>query len=712
MKRAIPNQILTHIQQNYESLNNLSLLQCIRESLIMVVPTMMIGAFALVFRSFPYMPYQTFIHAFAGGALYSLFDFLYTATFGVLSIYMTVALSMAYNTRCNKHNGGLSYGPVLTSLLCFFLLSGLFTDPAIDRSVLGMYGIFTALVGALCSCSLYFWFQTHLNVRIRFYTFGADENFHTMFRNLFPMILTTLACILFHLTLKLFFHVDSFQTLYVSLLNGLFQHLGCNLKSAILLEMIIHGLWFFGIHGSNVMEIASQTTFEPPLTHNMELVAQGLPPTEIFNQTFFNVFVLIGGCGTSLALIFAILLFSKKNSIRSLAGIALFPGLFNVNELMLFGLPIAFNPVFLIPFFLTPLINLCISSFAMYAGLVPLVSRQVEWTTPILFGGYYATGSIAGSILQLVNLIIGIAIYRPFVLLQDKEQQRNSQQKMSQLVTILEESEQTRIPVQLLDIKGLSGMVAKVIADELRQMLRKGTPLVYYQPQYDQSGHCIGAESLFRWKHPVYGMLYPPLVLKLAEEDGTLLHLEEIIFETVIRDMDRLRSLFGEKTKISINVTGSTIQLDAYEQFLLTMHDTYPQYTDNICIEITEQAAFQIDEAFLRRLKRIASLGYRLAIDDFSMGNTSIKYLQSSSFSLIKLDGTLSRNILSNPNSQGIVASIADMSKNFHISLLAEYVENEAQQKKLEELGCYLYQGYLYSPALSLETLEAQLTKG
>ena len=94
------------------------------------------------------------------------------------------------------------------------------------------------------------------------------------------------------------------------------------------------------------------------------------------------------------------------------------------------------------------------------------------------------------------------------------------------------------------------------------------------------------------------------------------------------------------------------------------------------------------------------------------MGNTSIKYLQSSSFSLIKLDGTLSRNILSNPNSQGIVASIADMSKNFHISLLAEYVENEAQQKKLEELGCYLYQGYLYSPALSLETLEAQLTKG
>lgn len=710
MKRAIPNQILTQIQRSYEYLNNIALLQCIRESLIMIVPTMMIGAFALVFRSFPYTPYQTFIHSFAGGTLYSLFDFFYTATFGVLSAYMTVGISMAYTNR-TKHNGGLYYGPVLTSLFCFFLLSGLFTDPAIDISVLGMNGVFTALVSSLCSSALYSWFQTHLNVRIRFYTFGADENFHTMFRHLFPTILTSLVCILFNLILKLLFHVDSFQTLYVSLLNGLFQRFGCNLQSSMLLETIIHGLWFFGIHGSNVMEIACQTTFEPPLAHNMALVAQGLPPTEIFNQTFFNVFVLIGGCGTSLALILAILLFSKKSSTRSLAGIALFPGLFNVNELMLFGLPIAFNPIFLIPFFLTPLTCLCVSSFATYIGLVPMVSQKVEWTTPILFGGYYATGSISGSILQLVNLIIGIAIYRPFVLLQDRAQQRNSQQKMHQLVEILEESEQTRIPVQLLDIKGLSGMVAKVIADELRQMLRKGLPSVYYQPQYDHNGHCIGAESLFRWKHPVYGNLYPPLVLKLAEEDGTLLQLEENIFESVIHDMDRLRALLGEKAKISINVTGSTIQLDAYEKFLQNMHDTYPQYTENICIEVTEQAAFQIDEAFLRRLNRISSLGYRLAIDDFSMGNTSIKYLQSSSFSLIKLDGSLSRNILYNTNSQGIVASIADMSKNFHISLLAEYVENEAQRKKLEELGCYLYQGYLYSPAISLENLEKQMGK-
>lgn len=707
MKQSIQYRALTLLQRLNQFFNNFSLFQCIRESFMMIVPIIMLGAFALVFRSFPIQAYQDFITTYCGGILYTMFDFIYNATFGALAIHMTVGISLAY-VNLKKNYGAAYYGPVLTSLFCYFILSGLFFDENLDTSLLGVSGLFTAIVASLCSTSLYNWFQKRVRVSTHFHTVGADETFHNMFLHLFPTIMTTISCVIFHLVLSCAFHTTSFQSLYVSTLSHIFENLGYHLKSAIIYELAVHTLWFFGMHGGNIMETATQN-FHLSLQHNIELVQQGLPATDIFSKSFFDTFLLMGGCGTTLCLILAILIFSKKNSSRRLAIIAFFPNIFNINELMLFGLPIVLNPIFFLPFFLTPITCLLTSTLATSLGLVPIVTHQTEWTTPVLLSGYLATGSIAGSILQLVNIVIGIFIYRPFVLLQDREQQRNSQEKMKEVVSYIQKSEQSRIPLHLLSMKGSPGMISKLIADDLTQLMKSDRPTLYYQPQYDQHGHCIGTEALFRWKHPVYGMLYPPLVIQIAEEDGTLLELEESIFLSVIHDMDRLIALLGPDTKISINVTGTTIQRDEYEQFLANITQKYPEYIPNIWIEITEQAALLIDDTFLKRLQRITSMGYHLAIDDFSMGNTSIKYLQSSNFSMLKLDGSLSRDILANPNSQDIVASITNLSRHFDIKVLAEYVETEEQRQKLESLGCNLYQGYLYSPAISLDALEKKM---
>lgn len=707
MKQSIQYRALTLLQRSSQVLNNSPLLQCIRESFMMIVPIIMLGAFALVFRSFPIEAYQTFITTFNDGIFYSIFDFIYQATFGALSIHMTVGISLAY-VNLQKNYGAAYYGPVLTSLFCYFILSGLFFDETLDTSLLGVSGLFTAIVASLCSTSLYHWFQKRLRISTHFHTVGADETFHNMFLHLFPTMLTTVSCVIFHLILTFTFHTTSFQALYFSTLSHLFGNLGAHLKSVIIYELAVHTFWFFGIHGGNVMHMA-HTNFTQALDQNIALIEQGLAPTEIFSKSFLDTFILMGGCGTTLCLILAILLFSKKNSSRRLAWIAFFPNIFNINELMLFGLPIVFNPIFFLPFFLVPLTCLFTSTVSTSLGLVPIVTHQTEWTTPVLLSGYLATGSIAGSILQLVNIVLGIFIYRPFVMLQDREQQRNSQEKMKEVVSYIQKSEQSRIPLHLLSMKGTPGMIAKLVADDLSQLMKTDQPTLFYQPQYDQNGHCIGAEALFRWKHPVYGMLYPPLVIQVAEEDGTLLQLEEDIFLSVIRDMDRLTALLGRDTKISINVTGTTIQRDEYEKFLLDATKKYPAYIHNIWLEITEQAALLIDECFIERLSRITAMGYRLAIDDFSMGNTSIRYLQSSNFSMLKLDGSLSRDVLENSNSQDIVASITDLSRHFHIEVLAEYVETEEQRQKLESLGCNLYQGYLYSPAISLDALEKKM---
>ncbi len=388
---------------------------------------------------------------------------------------------------------------------------------------------------------------------------------------------------------------------------------------------------------------------------------------------------------------------------RKLARFAAVPSLFNINELLLFGVPIVYNPIMLIPFFLTPIVNLLISTAAMKLGLVPVVAQPVEWTTPIFLGGYYATGSIAGSILQGVNLCVGVMIYRPFVRLMHRENARNSRARIGKLVELLQESEDTRVPVKLLEQEGDAGVVAKMLCDDLEGEVKSGRPCMYFQPQYNNENQCIGAEALLRWNHPVYGMVYPPLVIKLLEETELLTKAEMVILETVLKEMDRIKETYQDGVKISVNVTGVTVQMDEYEDFLRKMAERYPEHTSNIMIEITEQASLQIDEAFVARLTRVKEMGYRLAIDDFGMGNTSVKYLRSNVFDMIKLDGSLIQDIESNERSQGIVRNMVNMAQEFRIDILAEFVETREQQELLEELDCHLYQGYLYSPAVPLE---------
>ncbi len=675
----------------------------IRESFVMLVPIIMIGAFALVLQSLPIPGYTELIQNAAGGVFYDLTSMLKQATTDALAVYTAVSVSLCYSNRV-KNAGGYYFGPVFSSVCVFLILCGVFAEGG-STTVLGVNGIFTAIVSGVGASALFHWFKERIHFHRLFFTEGADDIFHNAIQHFFPMFFTILSFAAANLLLTVLCGENSFQAVYISLLARMFQWLGNNLLSLSLYVLAVHVLWMFGIHGSNVLETVSGGTFSEAVDINTALIEQGLPPTELFNRDLINVFVLMGGCGSTICLLLAILFFSRKRSTRNLAVVAAFPGIFNVNELLVFGLPIAFNPIYAIPFFLTPLVFLLTSTAAMQLGLVPIAAYHVEWTTPILLSGYFATRSAAGALLQLLNLVIGIFIYRPFVRIMDTRTEQNGKERLQELVEILQESERSRVPVHLLSMKNELGLAAKTLAQDLESQFEKELPTLYYQPQFDEQKQCIGAEALLRWKHPRYGMIYPPLVIKLAEETDRLLPFEEAVFRSVIRDMDELMDALGEEIKISINVTGTTIQQEAYENFLREMADTYPQYVPRILLEITEQAALTIDQRLIERLTRIRNMGYRLGIDDFSMGSTSIKYLQTNVFSLIKLDGGLSRDIMDNSRSKGIVASVADLSKQFGIQMLAEYVETEEQRAMLEELGCGCYQGYLYSSAVELKQL-------
>lgn len=687
-------------------MNDIRVFRCIKESLIMIVPVIMIGAFALLFKSFPFTGYQEFIKSFAGGILYTIFSYMYQATYGMMSVYMVASVAMCYASS-EKNSGGYFFGPVTVSLCAFWILSGVCIDGKADFDVLGVNGIFTAMVSSVSASMLFCYIQRKFQIGNKLYARGADDIFNNMMKYLVPIIIVVLIFCILDVIICELFGISSFQEMYVLLIQKLFADMGCNLWSALFYILIEHILWFFGIHGANVLNVVDDMMFEAAALKNQELIAMGQMPSEIYTKTFFNTFVLMGGCGTTICLLLAILFLGwKRKKNRTLTKLALVPTLFNINEIVVFGLPIVFNPVLLIPFFLAPMVSLIISAAATKYGFVPIVINDIEWTTPILISGYKATGSLNGVWLQLVNLAVGTLIYCPFVRMMDQENEIVGRKNLNELEKALQLSEETRKPITVLNAKDGTGVVARLLADELEDQIGNQLPTIFYQPQYNEHGECIGAEALLRWQHPVYGLIYPPLIMKIAEELGMLVELEKDIFRAVVCDMDRLKCILGNDIKISVNVTGGTIQQDEYERFLGSMAEQYPQYHDNILIELTEQESLKIDDEFIARLTRIKNLGYKLGIDDFSMGNTSIKYLQTNVFSLIKLDGALSLDVLENARSQGIVAMIAKLSKEFDIQVLAEYVETEEQRKILEEIGCCMYQGHLYSPAINIDELQ------
>lgn len=686
----------------YVNMNQSRLLKAIRESMLMIVPVIMVGAAALVLRSFPIKPYLFFIQNFAGGIIDEFFALIYNATFGILAIYMVISLSVSYLSTVKQMEGNF-LGAVFSSLLAFGISCGLFSENADIGTALGVKGLFTAIVCSLVATSIYYRVQKKRLFNVRFYTEGSDDIYHNMIRHILPILSVGCLVSLINLILCLIFGVGSFQELYIYAVEALFGGMERSFGSAILYVFTVHFLWFFGVHGGNVLDTVGSNVFEPCLEINAGVLAAGNVPTEIFSKSFFDIFVLMGGCGSTLCLLVAILLFEKNRSMRRLAKFAAVPGFFNMNELLLFGVPIVYNPIMMIPFFLTPLASLVISAVAMKLGLVPVVYRTVEWTTPILLGGYFATGSVSGAILQAVNLTVGVLIYRPFIRIMERQNEKDSMEKLKKLMNILQESEKTRVPVELLELRGDAGAVAKVLSEDLELKLKKKEPDMFYQPQYNYDGHCIGAEALLRWQHPIYGRIYPPLIIQLMEEINVLTEAEEIILETVLKDMDDIKAIYGDDTKISVNVTGITIQTDEYEEFLYRMAVNYPNHIKNLMLEVTEQASLEIDDNFINRLTRIKEKGFRLAIDDFSMGNTSVKYLQSNVFDMIKLDGSLTSNIDQNKRSRSIVRSLANMAKEFDIDILAEFVETTQQKEYLKKLGCDLYQGYLYSPAVPLD---------
>ncbi len=695
----------------FNKISEIRLFQCIKSGLIMVIPIILIGSFALVLKSFPIDAYQHFIAGFAGGFLRDLFTIIINATTGLFSIFLCCAVSASYNrVFTNPGSKSANYGAVITSLVCFFIFSGVGSYKFSVESF-GVRGTFTAIFCALFASFLYHRIQSKSKGNLLIYSNGADGHFKSAINILIPCSVIVLLFALIMILLRAIFDISSFNELILVAFDKGFSSASRTLPSAIMFMLFTHILWFFGIHGANVLQDISDQVFVPGQEINEALVKYGFEPTEVFSKTFFDSFALMGGCGATICLLLALLFFSKRKSNRYLAGFSIIPAIFNINEPIVFGLPICFNPTLFIPFILTPIVFTLTTFIATTIGWVPHVTNPVEWTTPIFLSGYIATGSVAGTILQAVNLVIGFLIYLPFVRIFDRQKVKNAHIQMETLVMSLKRAEETNENISLLDQSTYLGVVARSLSEELRAMIRKHQFQIYYQPQFNAHGECIGAEALLRWEHPLYGFIYPPLIIQLAKEIDILEDLECLIIQKVADDLHYILDTMGDDFRISVNFTPLATQSDKFNALLNGLVIQGSIIPKNICIEVTEQIAISFNQATLEHFTWWKEAGFMLAIDDFTMGSTSIKYLQRNLFDQVKLDGAIVKDMLTNTRSEKIIASITSLSTELGFEVVAEYVENEDQKEMLIKLGCDFYQGWLYSPAVPLLKLKESADK-
>lgn len=663
-------------------------MKAVRSALIITMPILMIGSIALMFQSLPIPAYQKFITEFYNGVIYDFFKIVNSACFGFFSVYIVINVSITYLSEYTSSIEDYLTTPAI-ALAGFLIIVNVGTD-RFDIKDLSVNGTFVALIASIVISAVV---RKIKNVGRDLVKIGASGGilYQKAIKTIIPSAIVLAGCAVVSLAFRIIFRVDGIPELLEVIMNRIFGLVNNDYIKSMIYMFTVQILWSLGIHGGNIMENAVQANF---------IAIDG---SHIFSKTFYDAFVNIGGCGATLCVVIAIFLCSRHVTSRNVAKGAVFPVLFNINELITFGYPIIFNPIMAIPFILVPFVSLSISYAATAMGLVPHVIQAVEWTTPVFLSGYVATGSMAGSILQLICIVIGVLIYIPFIKRNEELIDRRFMENVEHLTEIMKKGESENAIPNLTSRGDIYGTTAKTMINELEQALRLKELFMMYQPQIDNDGRCIGAEALIRWNMGSVGYIYPPLIIELAKEGGLLAQLEEFIFDSACRTASRASGYLGDHVKISINITANSLNRPTLVQEIANAARHHNIDTHCIWVEITENEVITGSEEIISKLRELKNNGHNLLIDDFSMGHTSLKYLQTQCFDGIKLDASITKDVYNNRVGQEIIASLADLGKRLDVGIIAEYVVQKEQKEMLKALGCGIYQGYLYSEPLKEE---------
>ncbi|HAS6028252.1 diguanylate phosphodiesterase [Vibrio vulnificus] len=650
-------------------------LQAIREGMIWLIPCLMLSAFALFFAS---------MGEFVGGGRSGWINALYDVHNAIASFFpylMTATISYVLAMQWK-----LARPPMALLSIIFLLIVG-HVVPADDT--LKMFHIVIAIVTPLYAIPI----LAHLLHVPQLRITNSDSGGKLVKESLnlvLPALLTAFIVVAInYLIFSMFSFGDGLKLVQLDYANEPYEF-------GIAFAAMNSLLWFLGVHGYYALlplvELLQQAS-----SLNYSTFVAGGEGHYAMNLSMMGTFVFIGGSGATLSLVVAMLLFAKQKSLKLIAIASIPIGLINVNEILLFGLPIILNPRMFLPFFLTPAVHVVTTLLAIEIGFIDVPSASVPFNAPIIINAWLATsGDWGGVLLQLFNIAVGVVIYYPSVRNLNRLYS-NREIKIDFLDTVYVRRREEADTLKDDPIATANDRARR--AQEVEQRLEHiGSKefCLEYQPQVShQIGRVVGCEALIRAIEPDGTLVYPGTFLPWLEEAGLMKDVDLWVLKTVAKDIQEWNRI-GLYVPVSINLTPAFL---ADQECMDKLEYILAPVASQVHIEITEETLLVDEQVLARSFNLLHQLGVAVYIDDFGTGFSSLSYLNRFEVDAIKVDRSF---VLALDNEKGkkVFMSLLSVAEQLGLEVVIEGVESQQQLNHIPAKEHISIQGWYYSRSL------------
>lgn len=252
---------------------------------------------------------------------------------------------------------------------------------------------------------------------------------------------------------------------------------------------------------------------------------------------------------------------------------------------------------------------------------------------------------------------------------------------------------------------------AKKIENDMEEALKNSEFQIYLQPQVDLvTKKIVSAEALVRWFHKKDGMISPGKFIPIFENNGFVVKLDLFVWEEAIKTIVKWRENNQIMVPIAINLSRIDVGREGMVNKLIQLMEKYQLDCEWIKTELTESACLDNDDVVMERMRQLKEYGFRIAVDDFGSGYSSLHLLKKMPIDILKIDKSfLDINEDMSLNDEIVIRDVVDMGKHLNLQIIVEGVETLEQSDFLEAIGCDIAQGYYYGKPMPVEEFEKLL---
>lgn len=407
------NLLETYLLPFAEKLGQNRYLNVLKDAFMLSLPLTIFGSIFIVIANLPFLSL-----IMSEDKISILREALNPAAEGsMLIMTVFVVMGIGYYLATSYKVEGI-YGSAI-AISAFFLVTPLENGGmSLDR--LGAKGMFVGILVAMLSGELY------KRAVLKGWTIKMPDSVPPAVSRSFSALIPAFLTLTLFLVIRIIFSLTPFGNIHDFIFKTIqtpMMKLGGGLPATIFAIIMIQLLWFFGLHGQVIVNSVLDPVWNTLSLENFEAFQAGKELPNIITKQFMETYTVgLGGTGMTLAVAFALLFVVKSRQLKELGKLAGPAAIFNVNEPIIFGLPIVMNPLIFIPWMLAPVVVVIFTYTMMAIGLAPIPTGvTVPWTVPIFFSGSLATNSMMGGIIQVINFFIVFIIWLPFLKVLDRQ---------------------------------------------------------------------------------------------------------------------------------------------------------------------------------------------------------------------------------------------------------------------------------------------------